>query len=284
MLRPAPLTDNLLRNSRLDADATASGPMPARLPTNQRPMDAEVLICSHPRSGGRWLRYLLGHYLATRRRLEVPETPDRVFRIVPDHHDETRRGYPAYAYAGEPEVPLVAVCHQPYVWDRHRGYPVIFLARNAYDVIVSGFHHLSQEKGEYSGTMREFIAHPTLGIASWIRYMNAWAPRLLTHRDATFLAYGDLSRDPAAALTQVLDFLDEEIDEAGVRESVEMAASHRSSRKIRTGQEGNFWDHLQPEELFEIQSRLREGLSEVSIALLGRIGVEVDPFPRTDNF
>lgn len=247
-------------------------------------MDAEVLICSHPRSGGRWLRYLLGHYLTARRRLEVPATPDRVFRIIPDHHDETRRGYPAYAYADAPDVPLVAVCHQPYVWDLHRGYPIIFLARNAYDVVVSGYHHLSQEKGEYSGSMREFIDHPTLGVASWIRYMNAWSPRLVTHRDATFLAYGALAREPSGVLTQVLGFLDEEIDESAVAEACEVAASHRSSRKIRTGQEGNFWDHLQPEDLFEIQRRLHDGLSEVSVALLDRIGVEVDPFPRTDDF
>ena len=244
-------------------------------------MHADVLICSHPRSGGRWLRYLVAHYLASRHELPVDVTPRSVFSVVPDHHDEPTRGYPAFRFRGRRHIPLVAVCHQPYAWELHRAYPSVFLARNAYDVVVSGFH-LSKDRGDFSGSMREFIRHPTRGLPAWIGYMNSWAPRLMTHRDRGFVAYGQLDRDPGAALTRVLRFLDQPVTDEMISSAVESASALRSDRKIRTGQEGNFWDHLQPEEIFEIQEQLHEGLSEFSVHLLRSIGVEIDPFPRME--
>ena len=243
-------------------------------------MYADTLICSHPRSGGRWLRYLIAHYLAAQHRLEIDVDPQTVFSIIPDHHDESTRGYPAFRFRARHGFPLISVCHQPYAWEIHRGYPVIFLARNAYDVVVSGYFHLTQEKGEYTGSMRDFLQHPKAGLPAWIQYMNRWAPKLLTHRDAALISYGQLNADPGHALTRVLEFLDQPVDADLVRTAVESGNALRSARGIRTGQEGNFWDHLQPEEIFDIQEIVYRDLSEVGIHLLESIGVEVDPFPR----
>lgn len=244
-------------------------------------MHADALICSHPRSGGRWLRYLVARYLALRHELPVEVTPRSVFSVVPDHHDEPNRGYPAYRFLGNRRIPLVAVCHQPFSWELHRAYPALFLARNAYDVVVSGYH-LTQERGEFAGSMRDFIRHPNRGLPAWIGYMNSWSPRLMTHRDWAFVSYGQLDRDPAGALATVLRFLDEPVSNDMIAAAVESASALRSERKIRTGQEGNFWDHLQPEEIFDIQEQLQEGLSEFSVHLLQSIGVEMDPFPRAE--
>jgi alcohol sulfotransferase len=243
-------------------------------------MPADALICSHPRSGGRWLRYLIAHYLEAHHRLDLEVTPQAVFAVVPDHHDEATRGYPAYRFSERREVPLVAVCHQPYAWELHRGYPLIFLGRNAYDVMVSAYFHLSREKGEYGGSMREFIRHPRHGISAWVEYFNGWAPHLLTHRDLLLLSYRDLNADPAAILRRVLRFLNHEPDPAYVAAAVESGNRLRSGRGIRTGQEGNFWDNLQPDEIFDIQEAVGQGLSDFAVHLLAEMGVEVDPFPR----
>ncbi|MEX2570730.1 MAG: sulfotransferase domain-containing protein [Gemmatimonadota bacterium] len=242
-------------------------------------MDADALICSHPRSGGRWLRFLLAHYLAARKGLDVDVGPKNVFSIVPDHHDESRRGYPAFRYRGRSGVPLVSVCHQPYTWELHRGFPILFLARNPYDVVVSAYFYL-HEKGQHTGGLREFLQHRQLGLPAWIEYMNSWAARLLTHRDVTYIAYGELSAEAPRVLRRVLEFLDERPEPALIDDAVLAAASLRAARKIRTGQEGNFWDHLQPEEIFEVQATVREELSEFALPLLASIGVAVDPFPR----
>lgn len=243
-------------------------------------MSADALICSHPRSGGRWLRYLIAHYLAAHHRLGLEVTPREVFAVVPDHHDDHARGYPVYRFLGRADVPLVAVCHQPYSWQLHRGYPVVFLGRNAYDVMVSAYSHLTQQKGEYAGPMREFIRHPRLGMPAWLEYVNGWAPKLLTHRDALLLSYRDLNADPGGTLRRVLAFLNHAPDPALVEAAVESGNRLRSGRGIRTGQEGNFWDHLQPDEIFDIQEEVSRGLSEFSVCLLEKMGVEVDPFPR----
>jgi hypothetical protein len=246
-------------------------------------MDADTLLCSHPRSGGRWLRYLIAHYLAAHHRLGFTVTPQTVFTLVPDHHDEPTRGYPAFQFPDRPDLPLVSVCHQPFSWALHRGFPIVFLARNAYDVVVSAYFHLTHQKAAYSGAMRDFLPHPKLGLAAWIQYINSWAPQLLAHRDAMLLSYGELAMDPARALTRVLAFLDHTPDPALVEAAVTSAHALRSARKIRTGQEGNFWDHLQPEEIFEIQHRVRGELSEYGSHLLQAMGVEIDPFPRSLN-
>jgi hypothetical protein len=243
-------------------------------------MNADALICSHPRSGGRWLRYLIAHALAEHHRLRIDVTPANVFAVVPDHHDEPSRGYPAFQFRGARSLPVVAVCHQPFSWALHQRYPLVFLARNAYDVMVSAYFHLAQERGEYEGGMRDFIRHPKLGLPSWIQYMNAWAPRLLTHRDRVLLAYRELDSDPESALGRVLEFLGEETDPEAVRSAARSAAELRRARGIRTGQEGNFWDHLQPDTMFDIQEALHEGLSEFAVHLLQSMGVELDPFPR----
>lgn len=245
-------------------------------------MNAEALICSHPRSGGRWLRFLLAHYLSARHELGLTVTPETVFGVVPDHERNSRRGYGAYRFGERRGVPVVAVCHQPFDWGLHRGFPTIFLLRNAYDVVVSAYFHLTREKGRYAGTMSDFITHPTLGLTAWIDYLNSWAPRLLIHHDTISVSYGELAGDPGMALRKVLAFLDEDPEEeALVRSAVTRGDAFRSARKIRTGQEGNFWDHLQPEEIFEIQATLHEDLSEFSVHLLRSAGVEIDPFPRT---
>jgi hypothetical protein len=243
-------------------------------------MDADTLLCSHPRSGGRWLRYLIAHYLAAHHRLDYAVTEQTAFALVPDHHGEPTRGYPAFQFPRRTDLPLVSVCHQPFAWELHRGYPIVFLARNAYDVTVSAYFHLTQAKGVYRGGMRDFLHHPKFGLPAWTQYMNSWAPELLTHRDALFLSYGELTATPARALTRVLEFLDHAPDPALVAAAVESADALRNARKIRTGQEGNFWDHLQPEEIFEIQQVVRTRLSEFGTHLLQAMGVEIDPFPR----
>jgi hypothetical protein len=244
-------------------------------------MHADALLCSHPRSGGRWLRYLSAHCLAAHYQLGCEVTPQNVFSLVPDHHDEPARGYPAFGFRDHPGLPLVAVCHQPFSVALHRGYPTIFLARNAYDVVVSAYFHLTQKKESYAGSLREFVHHPKLGVPAWIDYTNAWAPKLLNHRDAVLISYRELSCDPGLALRRVLVFLDQAADSVHIEAAVHTANVLRSARGIRTGQEGNFWDHLQPEEIFEVQTLVRRDLSDFSVHLLESMGVEIDPFPRS---
>src|SRR5690606_12306543 len=65
---------------------------------HEKRMSADALICSHPRSGGRWLRFLLAHYLSNRHRLDWPISRESVFGIVPDHQDESARGYRAFRF------------------------------------------------------------------------------------------------------------------------------------------------------------------------------------------
>jgi hypothetical protein len=244
-------------------------------------MNADALICSHPRSGGRWLRFLLGHYLTQRYGLDLDVTPETVFEVVPDHDPGSKRGYPAYRFGHRHDLPLVAVCHHPFATDLHRGMPILFLARNPYDITVSGYADLAREKGQYAGTFSSFIRDPRLGLPAWVGYVNRWAPRLLTHRDRVYVAYSQLNADPVQTLAAVLRFLNEEPEPDLVWAAVAHAADLRGARRIRTGQEGNFWDHMQPEQIFEIQEIVHRDLSGAGKHVLNAMGVSLDPFPRS---
>jgi len=147
-------------------------------------------------------------------------------------------------------------------------------------VMVSGYHHLVHQKGEYAGSMRDFIAHARLGLPAWTSYINSWSPKLLTHRDALLLGYGELSTDSGGALRRVLRFLNHDPEEDLVIDAVAAAERWRGGNGIRTGQEGNFWDHLQPDEIFDIQEGVTRDLTEISVTVLQRMGVEIGPFPR----
>ncbi len=221
----------------------------------------------------------MAHYFATRYELVTELSADDVFSIVPDHTDDPDRGYPAYAFRSRRDVPLVAVCHQPYRRRLHAAQPLVFLARNAYDVSVSAYYYAAARQGRRE-RIREFLEQPRGALSAWITYMNEWAPHLLTHRDAAFVSYGRLQNDAGAALLTILDFLDVEPDPATIHASVAAAAALRQTRRILTGQEGTFWDHLQPEDIFLVQERVRLGLSAPARHLLESMGVELDPFPR----
>src|SRR5690606_30936826 len=128
--------------------------------------------------------------------------------------------------------------------------------------------------------VREFIRHPRLGLPAWLDYINACAPRLLTPRDALLLSYRELNANPRHTLERLLRCINHDPHPAGVAAAVDSAARWRSGQVIRTGQEGNFWDHLQPDEIFDIQERVQRGLTDFGGCLLEAMGIELDPFPR----
>lgn len=225
------------------------------------------------------MRFLIAHYFAARHDLIDELGAEEVFSIVPDHSDDPERGYPAYLHRSRREVPLVAVCHQPFRRRLHTAQPLVFLARNPYDVSVSAYYYAA-ERAEQPGRIHDFLDQPRGALAAWSAYMNGWAPPLLTHRDAMFVSYRQLNADPGAVLESILHFLDVDPDPRIMQASVAAADALRQTRRIRTGQEGTFWDHLQPEDIFLIQERVRQGLSEPARHLLNAIGVELDPFPR----
>ena len=160
---------------------------------------------------------------------------------------------PARAAAGRRVPPAVFVGTAP-------RRPLAFLARNAYDVVVSAYVYYTQEKPEYAGSMREFIRHPAAGAGHVDRVREqlgahaAHAPRL----HAAFLRRAGCAIPRRRWSACWSSWTTRPIPRwCGPRRRA--PSELRSARGIRTGQEGNFWDHLQPDEIFDIQERVDRG-------------------------
>lgn len=164
---------------------------------------ADVFLLSYPKSGRTWLRLMVGdimerhygvqrktplqlHKLASRRR-EIP-------CIVALHDWRT-----APDVAGEAEIEADK--------SRFRDRRVLLMVRHPCDVVVSNYYQKVFREEKYSGSLADFLRHPTWGIEAVVRYYNIWARDCELTRAFYLLRYEDLRTEPSQYLADVLEFI-----------------------------------------------------------------------------
>jgi alcohol sulfotransferase len=217
-----------------------------------------VYLCSYPKTGRTWLRYLLAGYIDRVFGCDIGVDLQTMFGVVPNLSMHRRRGIGAFRLRGDSRVPLVLASHAPReVGGFDERNDAIFLLRGVHDVIVSSFFHASRQRrsGErYRGDLRAFITDPNKGVERFVRYHNTWAEALSRMRHHV-VTYEDISRDPRATFRRVLEFLALPIEEDELTEVVrrgEFDAMQALER--RTGIDGQRYDRGDPESL-----RMRRG-------------------------
>lgn len=252
---------------------------------------ASAFLASYPKSGRTWLRFMLASYLARSLRLGVEVDLHSLFTIVPNFDLSPARGVPAYRFAGRRDVPLVLVTHQPYS-RRYLRQPVIFMVRDARDLMVSAYFHATRHKHRFTGELADFMRDPRQGLPAYLAYLNGWAEGLARHRHL-LVSYERLSADPAAMLGEVVTFLGLPVDEAAVAAAVERSSfrsmqalerrdgvpehdydrSDPESLRARRGKVGGFADYLDPAQAGWIMTATAAGLSPSARSLLVQGGI-----------
>lgn len=248
-------------------------------------------LCSFPKCGRTWLRFILSNYLNQVFSLGQPVDLRTMFFIMPNCDLDAERGLRAYRYTTHRRMQLIAVSHLPYQ-RKFTGRPVVFLMRSVSDAIVSFYFHNSRQWSHYRGTLSEFLRDAEWGVPRLVSYMNAWAGEL-RGESTRVVTYERLKQNAEAEVLQVLRFLGLPEDAPALRRAIELAAvdrmreleirqplpGHRydpsdvDARRVRKARVGAGLEHLTPADTAYITAYCREHFSAAALALYAQHNV-----------
>jgi hypothetical protein len=255
--------------------------------------NTDIYLLSYPKCGRTWLRLMMGKAISLQ--FSLPENEEILFL-------RTNKRW-------HPEAPRITVIHDDHPMlktpqeleqskARYRNKKVIFLVRDPRDVIVSSYFEMSKRgqifgdnphetrKAIFTGSLADFINHPTGGFDTIIEYYNIWERNRHTPKGFLLLRYEDLRANPHAELRHTLDFtglnrvsesiIDQAIEYASFENMRKMEAENKfqsgilnpadkadpDSYKTRKGKIKGFTDHLNPSEIEALNQKLRTELSD----------------------
>jgi Sulfotransferase domain len=199
---------------------------------------ARGVVISIPKSGRTWLRVFLHAYccmLAKREftldphEIAASQMPEFVFTHDLWQHLKTARLKDSFR--GKHLVPPRAVETKP----------ILLLARDPRDVVVSLFFQLSKRTGQFHGTLSEIVADPRFGIEAIVEIMNTWIVEWGERSNFLLLRYEDCRRNTRRAFAAMLAFFgfteidDEALDRSLQFSSFENMKAMEANKKFTTG-------------------------------------------------
>lgn len=221
----------------------------------QAASEADAFLCSYPKSGRTWLRYIISHYLDQVHALGIDIDLQTTFSVTPNFDLDPVRGIPAFRTGpAHGRAPMVLVSHLRPLQLLFRDRPVIFMTRDPRDVVVSAYYHATGHKKSFSGTMDEFLQHRELGLPTFIEYHRRWGEALL-RTPHVVVTYEDLTRDSVVTVRRILDFLGWRDDVGAVEKAIALSSFDKMRKaEIRSGIPGHEYDRGNEEAL-----RVRKG-------------------------
>ena len=287
------------RSPRLDALRAYLYGFPLRLAVS-RPIarNRPVYLCSYPKTGRTWLRYLLAAYMDDVLGLGQGIDLANMFGVIPNLSLHQRRGIAAFRLRGDERAPLLLATHAAYDSTTFtRAADVLLLLRGVHDVIVSSFFHATRQRREperFRGSLSEFIDDPYKGLPRFVHYHNAWAEQV-GRRPVHVATYESLQAEPLVALRAILEFLQLPIEET----ALERARAHASfdamqseerergiggqhydrsdpeALRVRKGRIGGYKEYLAEDEVGRISAECRRHLTPGALDLFAGYGLEI---------
>jgi len=252
-------------------------------------------LCSYPKSGRTWLRFIVANYLIRAHDLGIKLDFDTLFHVLPNLSTNLRRGIDAFRFVGDDRIPLMLSSHRAYSDDEFGAGDIVYMLRGIHDVLVSSYFHATHQRRRrrrFTGDIKEYLRSADRGLGRYIAYQNSWAP-VLTDRRALVLTYEQLSNGTEETATRVLEFLGVEVRETTLREAVGDSAfepmqateiargiggqrydrSEPEARRVRKGKVGGYVDYLDDDDVEYITTRCRAELTPAARGLLSSSGV-----------
>ncbi len=185
----------------------------------------DVYVISYPKSGRTWLRVLLGKALCTQAR-----KPDRLLLDTPtlsaaagalrtdfDHDGSDLWDQSDYRSLSEDK-------------QAYRDKRVILLARDAPDVLVSGYFEVTRRSlvfehppCQFDGTLAEFVRSPVFGARKVAAFYDIWSRSTTVPKQFLLIHYEDLHAGGEDVLADVLRFIGAEVNRRDIAEAVAYA-------------------------------------------------------------
>ena len=194
---------------------------------------ADAFVVSIQKSGRTWVRMFLSAYFS--------EWHERNFS-------------PAARPAAAAAIPLLCYTHD--LWEhrakeclgeqlrgkwlipRHHAVnkPILLIARDPRDTMVSLFFHLKKRSGTFRGDLPALLRHPIFGIERVVLVMNRWLQEWTGTSRMHLLHYEDARRDPAPTFTAALRFLlpTLALDSGALARAIEIS-SFENMRRLESG-------------------------------------------------
>ena len=157
---------------------------------------ADAFVVSIQKSGRTWVRVFLTAYFSERARDNPASTAPRLVYThdLWEHATKERLGE---RLRGKWLIPRAAARRQP----------ILLVARDPRDVMVSLFFHLQKRSATFHGDLPALLRHPVFGVGRVVTIMNRWLDEWRGHPRLRLLRYEDARRDPPAAFADALRFL-----------------------------------------------------------------------------
>ena len=186
---------------------------------------ADAFVVSIQKSGRTWVRVFLTAYFSEWNQAHpASATPRLVYtHDLWEHAAKERRGE---RLRGKWLIPRAAAL----------GKPILLVARDPRDVLVSLFFHLQKRSATFQGDLPALLRHPVFGVERVVTIMNRWLDEWRGHPRLHLLRYEDARRDPEAVFAEALRFLlpDRPVDAGALRRAVEIA-SFENMRRLEAG-------------------------------------------------
>lgn len=255
---------------------------------------ASFHICSFPKSGRTWLRYLLANYLNLYFRLGLPIDFRTFFQLVPHDILDEEKGVGVYDYYDDKRFPLVLASHEHFAEEKFAGKKIVFLFRTVLDTVVSRYFQHARvftPDRSWKGSLKEFIRAPE-GVPAYCAHLNSWSGFVDGNASVHILTYEDMHRDISGAARDVLEFMGIPVDEHKLAQAVGLSSfaamkemetrtkvpgvnfnfspDDAESARMRKGRVGGYRDYLDEEDVAYVRAYCDENLTSKSKSLLAR--------------
>jgi len=227
---------------------------------------ADVLLCSYPKCGRTWLRFMLASYLHLLSQSSESMDFGRMDQLVPaawkskqssqqislaskpfnpDIH-VARQSKPEHQANYNSEFPLVVATHLSYANQRLQiifsSKKIIFLIRSIYDVLISQYYELVHRRGDMvSEDIWVYVCEKKL-LESYVSYLNHWSTNLAPDR-CILLTYEMLKKDTRKEFTRLLRFLSLDINSDYIDRAIALSSfDHMQSLQRQKREKRGIYD------------------------------------------
>ena len=186
---------------------------------------AEAFVVSVPKSGRTWVRVFLLAYFAEREKMDPGYVAPRCV-FTHDRWEHETKGRAFDWLRGKWLIPRAEAAAKP----------MLLVARDPRDVIVSLFFHLQKRAHSYDGDLPGLLRHPTFGVRQMVNIMNGWLAEWDQAGHLHLLRYEDAKADPHGVFAEALRFLQPDVAPhlPALERAVEIS-SFENMRRLETG-------------------------------------------------
>lgn len=259
----------------------------------QKPLLTRFILCSYPKSGRTWLRFILANYLNHIFELNLDLDFWNLFTLLPNGGRDPQKGLPVYQFSQRPDIPLITSSHA--FWhNRFKNQNIIFLIRSPSDLLVSYYCHLSYGMDVYHQDISDFLRDPQVGVASLIIYLNQWSQ----HLDLTknhILSYEQMQSQLDDTVAGIIKFIGLPLQKKALYSAIEAASFHNmralettkgapwlcantenpDALRTRRGIVTNHNSYLTPEDLIYIEQQCELKLTKTTKQLLAKVDCSI---------